>query len=65
MIENKYNVIYADPPWSYENKKTGRALDNTGANMAAEDKYDTMSLDDLCALPVGGPPGAGKACFLT
>lgn len=49
---SKYNTIYADPPWSYDNKKTGRALNGTGANMAADDKYNTMSLQDLCDLPV-------------
>jgi site-specific DNA-methyltransferase (adenine-specific) len=48
----KYNTIYADPPWSYDNKKTGRALVGSGANMAADDKYDTLSLDQLCALPI-------------
>lgn len=48
----KYNVIYADPPWNYDNKKTGRALDGSGANMAAIDKYETMTLDNLCQLPV-------------
>ncbi len=50
----KYNVIYADPPWSYDNKKTGRALNGTGANMAADDKYDTMDLEQLCEFPVKG-----------
>ena len=48
----KYNTIYADPPWSYDNKKTGRVLDNSGANMAADDKYSTMSLELLKAMPL-------------
>lgn len=38
----KYNIIYADPPWQYECKRTG----------AAENHYSTMSIDELCALPV-------------
>lgn len=44
----KYNVIYVDPPWSFDNKKTGRALNGTGANMAADDKYKTLTTDELC-----------------
>lgn len=48
----KYNVIYADPPWSYDNKKTGRALNGSGANMAADDKYSTMTTDDICNFPI-------------
>lgn len=51
-VNKKYNVIYADPPWSYDNKKTGRALNGTGQNMAADDKYFTMSLDELCNMPI-------------
>lgn len=42
----KYNIIYADPPWSYQNwcdKKNG----------AAKAHYDTMSQADIEALPVG------------
>lgn len=48
----KYNVIYADPPWSYDNKKTGRILDGTGKNMAANAKYSTITTDDLCRFPM-------------
>jgi N6-adenosine-specific RNA methylase IME4 len=38
----KYRVIVADPPWAYRN----------GGNGAAKNHYPTMSIDDLCALPV-------------
>lgn len=48
----KYNVIYADPPWRYDNKKTGRILNGTGENSAADDKYFTMPLEQLCAFPL-------------
>ncbi|MDD3586778.1 MAG: MT-A70 family methyltransferase [Thermoguttaceae bacterium] len=41
----KYRVIYADPPWSYGNK----LVDGYGA---AENHYPTMSLEELCNLPV-------------
>jgi N6-adenosine-specific RNA methylase IME4 len=42
-----YPVIYADPPWRYENPHMG----STGRSI--EEKYDTMALHDICALPVG------------
>lgn len=40
--KKRYHIIYADLPWRYECKKTG----------AAEHHYLTMSIDELCALPV-------------
>ena len=43
----KYKVLYADPPWSYENG--GRSKKFTGC---AVTHYDTMELDDLKKLPV-------------
>jgi len=39
----KYNIIYADPPWRYQQK---------GVEGAAEKIYPTLSLDDICKLPV-------------
>jgi N6-adenosine-specific RNA methylase IME4/DNA-binding CsgD family transcriptional regulator len=39
-----YPLIYADPPWRYEHVLT--------ENRAIENHYPTMSLDDICALPV-------------
>lgn len=53
----KYAVIYADPPWSYENKKTGGS-----ESSAACQKYDTMTLDDICNLPV--PSISSRNCCL-
>ena len=34
----KYQIIYADPPWSYNDK---------GCNGNAADHYKTMSLNDI------------------
>ena len=39
----KYNIIYADPPWRYRRK---------GVQGAAEKHYPTMSVDELCCLPI-------------
>lgn len=41
----KYQIIYADPAWKYDDKaKAG--------NRGAESKYDVMELDEICKLPV-------------
>ena len=44
----KYQIIYADPPWSYkvwsENKKLAQGC--------AKAHYNTMSIKDICALPI-------------
>ncbi len=45
--EGKYQVIYADPPWRYENPPMG------GSNRSIENHYPTMDLDEICALDVG------------
>lgn len=41
--EKKYNIIYADPPWSYKDK---------GCNGNAAQHYPLMKDRDICALPV-------------
>lgn len=41
----KYNVIYADPPWSYTDKA------NAGRR-GAEYKYPCMNLNDILNLPI-------------
>lgn len=44
----KYNIIYADPPWSY------RTWSTRGQNRSvAVNHYPTMKLSDICTLPVG------------
>lgn len=44
----KYQIIYADPPWSYQNKKTGGTLDS-----GSESKYKSvMTIDEICAMPI-------------
>ena len=49
----KYNIIYADPPWQYRRSKV---------NGAAAFHYSTMSIDELCGLPVAEL--ADKDCTL-
>lgn len=52
----KYNIIYADPPWSY------RVWSDKCKGRSAESHYSTMSLEDIKALPVGEL--ADKDCVL-
>ncbi len=41
--DKKYNIIYADPPWRYKDRK---------CNGACEFHYDTMKIQDICKLPI-------------
>ena len=41
--DNKYSIIYADPPWKYK--------ENWG-NGSNEHTYPTMDFDSICQLPV-------------
>lgn len=43
-MTGKYNIVYADPPWTYD--------DNAPTRGNAAKHYNTMSIDDICALPV-------------
>lgn len=55
--DKKYSVIVADPPWQYRNKNTGGSM-KSGSNA----KYPTMSLEEICSLPV--PTICEKDCVL-
>lgn len=49
--DKKYNIIYADPPWSYRDKREkNSASGNTGGSAAQH--YPTMSISDIKKLPV-------------
>lgn len=54
--EGKYNLILADPPWRYEHVKT--------ENRAIENHYPTMTLDEICALPVADLANDDAVLFL-
>lgn len=44
--DRRYPIIYADPPWRYENPPVG------DSNRSIENHYPTMSIEEICALPV-------------
>lgn len=48
----KYQIIYADPPWSYPGGlKNARGI--------ARQHYETMNTEDICNLPVAEVAGGG------
>lgn len=49
----KYNIIYADPPWSYD-KKIGQGI--------ADDIYETMDIESIKSLPIQNL--SADDCFL-
>lgn len=44
LWQTKYNLIYADPPWRYDFSKS--------KSRAIESHYQSMSLEDICNLPI-------------
>ena len=60
LPSDKYRVIYADPPWQYNDSRAGiDGYDQT----AAEHHYPTMSVADLSALEVGKLAAADSVLF--
>ncbi|MCD6199290.1 MAG: DNA methyltransferase [Deltaproteobacteria bacterium] len=57
--DKKYTIIYADPPWRYRNKNTGGSLVS-----GADHKYSTMSLDEICNLPIHKIRASNSVLFL-
>jgi len=59
----KYNIIYADPPWSYYNDMTvDPAQNHSGKGLMKKVPYKVMSSSEIRALPVGDI--ADKDCIL-
>jgi len=54
-METRYNIIYADPPWTYRNQ---------GVNGAAAKKYPQLTDKALVTLPVGNIAAEDSACFM-
>lgn len=56
--QDKYNIIYADPPWTY------KVWSQAGAGRTAASHYDVMSLEDIKALPVSALADDDCALFM-
>lgn len=57
LPDKKYSIIYADPPWGYQNK---------GTRAAASKHYGVMTVDDIKKMGVGAAGGgiASDDCAL-
>ena len=51
LPDKRYSIIYADPPWSYQNR---------GTRAAASKHYDTMTIEDIKRMGVGD--AGGRTC---
>ncbi len=50
LPDDKYQVIYADPPWDYENDTHSQ---EASQETVLKDHYLSMTIAELCALPIG------------
>jgi len=57
--KKKYHVLYCDPPHEYKNLRTGGGMES-----GVSSKYITMSLDEICELPVPNIAHKNSVCFL-
>lgn len=55
----KYDIILADPPWSFDVWNP-----ETGGDRSPEAHYSTMTVEDICALPVADIAAKNCALFL-
>tara|TARA_Y100000310_G_scaffold69685_1_gene65236 strand:- start:1540 stop:2430 length:891 start_codon:yes stop_codon:yes gene_type:complete len=55
LPKGKYQVIYADPPWQFNNE---------GFAQSAEQKYPTMSIKEICDIPIKEKIGEKAVLFL-
>lgn len=58
LVPFKYGAILVDPPWAYQMRS------ETGYEKSPEAHYETMSLGDLRALPVGQLAGPDCLMFM-
>jgi N6-adenosine-specific RNA methylase IME4 len=49
-----YATIVADPPWRYEQSRIVTTAKSAETRPEADAQYPTMTIDELCALDVGG-----------
>ncbi len=56
-MTKRYKLLYADPPWSFTNKKTGGSMKS-----GADAQYPTMTIDELKQLDV--PALCDEDCLL-
>lgn len=55
---DKYNIIYADPPWQYNDKQETDMLGG------AVKHYNTMTIQDICNLPIKNITAENSVLFI-
>jgi len=55
---NKYDIIYADPPWSF------KTWSEKGKDRSAEKHYSTMDLEEIINLPIHELSNENSVLFL-
>lgn len=55
VVNDRFPVIYADPPWEYG---------NTGLKGSVAQQYPTMPTDDICAMPVESKATTNAVLFM-
>lgn len=61
--DKKYSIIYADPPWNYENWSQKWHKEHSESRWAGR-KYGLMETEDICALPVDSIAAENSVLFL-
>ncbi len=56
-LNKKYNIIYADPPWKYQDKSKSHGG-------GAENHYPCMNISDICDLPIQSISSENCVLFL-
>lgn len=61
-----FRVCYADPPWRYDDKRTGGSFKSGAAQVYESPDGDdaTMATDDICNIPVRSIMGRNAILFL-
>ena len=59
-MRGKYRVVYADPPWQYNDS----GASTEGSYGKAEDHYPTMPIEDICKIPVAAHVRPNAVLFL-
>jgi N6-adenosine-specific RNA methylase IME4 len=59
MLSELYQVVLVDPPWSYNDTKTGGSMKS-----AANQVYDVMDLEALATFPIHGLASPNSVVFM-
>ena len=67
LPDKKYNIIYCDPPWSYHlyRAQYSNSKNHKGNPIrTAASFYKTMTIDEICKLPIADIAAKNCALFL-